>query len=564
MARANDWAKENGLELAPAKTVAILFSTKKTENVLIPDEDLKVDGRPVPLSSTAKYLGLTVDKELNWKKHVDNKICSAKRLIFMLKSTVGKLWGPSPWAMKWAYEQMVVPLLTYGCYIWGQQITYEQKQDFKSLQRLALMMMGNFRKGTPGDGLDIITNTLPLDLKIKELMLNTANRLQDKVIHDWAGKSYGKLLGHIKYNDMELDKVERMEDKTTDTVDKRIIWERNFSVDTDSFTHGDDNQSEGIIVYTDGSRLNGKVGLGTVVTYGYYRPETRALRLNAEATVFQAETYAYVVACNEIRQYIDDNDIKDQEVHIMSDSQAGIKALISDHTASETVKMAIEALNYLGRSVKITIHYIKAHVGHDGNEQADKEAKAGTEREEVDLNLPIPKSYLKEKIRKYVRELWSNRWQKSSDCRQTKIWFDKPNPRKSKEVMKLRRSEISVMVRMVTGHNHLRRQNNLLGLTESKLCRLCGESEETSSHIITDCDALWSERADHFQEFFLCPDNPKWEVKQLISFLKVPRVAYLEENSLDSENDQDTLTNPPTHHTQGRDASESATDTCPA
>ena len=63
------------------------------------------------------------------------------------------------------------------------------------------MQMGNFRKGTPSAGLDIITGTIPLDLYIKEEIMNARIRQDNNTIHTWDGiPTRGKAqIGHIAY-----------------------------------------------------------------------------------------------------------------------------------------------------------------------------------------------------------------------------------------------------------------------------------------------------------------------------------------------------------------------------
>ena len=47
---------------------------------------------------------------------------------------------------------------------------------------------------------------------------------------------------------------------------------------------------------------------------------------------------------------------------------------------------------------------------------------------------------------------------------------------------------------MLTGHNTLRRHLYLMGLTDSPSCKKCGEQEETSAHVLCECEALASLR----------------------------------------------------------------------
>jgi len=60
---------------------------------------------------------------------------------------------------------------------------------------------------------------------------------------------------------------------------------------------------------------------------------------------------------------------------------------------------------------------------------------------------------------------------------------------------------------LLTGHNTLRRHLYLLGLLDSPLCRKCGVREETSAHILCDCEALASLRQAYLGSFFLEPED---------------------------------------------------------
>ena len=61
---------------------------------------------------------------------------------------------------------------------------------------------------------------------------------------------------------------------------------------------------------------------------------------------------------------------------VFSDSRASIQALNSNIITSQLVKEAIGALNLVGGKVnRLDIAWIKAHVGHWGNEEVDRLAR---------------------------------------------------------------------------------------------------------------------------------------------------------------------------------------------
>jgi hypothetical protein len=62
---------------------------------------------------------------------------------------------------------------------------------------------------------------------------------------------------------------------------------------------------------------------------------------------------------------------------------------------------------------------------------------------------------------------------------------------------------------LLTGHNTLRRLFHLLGPSDSPLCRRCGAEDETSAHILCECEAMASLRHVYLGSFFLEPEEIK-------------------------------------------------------
>jgi hypothetical protein len=60
-----------------------------------------------------------------------------------------------------------------------------------------------------------------------------------------------------------------------------------------------------------------------------------------------------------------------------------------------------------------------------------------------------------------------------------------------------------------TGQNTLRRHFHLMGLSDSTLCRRCGAEDETSAHILCQCEALVSLRHAYLGSFYLDPEDIK-------------------------------------------------------
>jgi len=73
--------------------------------------------------------------------------------------------------------------------------------------------------------------------------------------------------------------------------------------------------------------------------------------------------------------------------------------------------------------------------------------------------------------------------------------------------MTFNRIQSRAVTGLLTGHNTLRRHLCLLGLHDTPFCRNCGVGEETSAHILCECEALVSLRHAYLGSFFLEPED---------------------------------------------------------
>ena len=62
------------------------------------------------------------------------------------------------------------------------------------------------------------------------------------------------------------------------------------------------------------------------------------------------------------------------------------------------------------------------------------------------------------------------------------------------------------------------------------MCRFCDLEQETSSHLLTDCEALCFQRNEHFNTHFLSKTEPHWKTNSLKSLLNSKYLADIEED----------------------------------
>ena len=207
----------------------------------------------------------------------------------------------------------------------------------------------------------------------------------------------------------------------TDKCNDRV-WNKHYRVNTDSF----DGKRKHVVrseytIYTDGSKIDKKVGSRAVI---YYKNKIIATILNQlpdTATVFQAELIGIKTGCE---FFFDNPDHTPKYVKIISDSQAVQLALDSCKFTSSTALNTAEAVSNLAWiSRKVTLAWTKAHVGTEGNEMANIAAKQAAQTGTSKPDIPLPSTHRHRLINEFFDSRWSDRWQRINTCKHTKLFL---------------------------------------------------------------------------------------------------------------------------------------------
>ena len=106
------WCAKWRIKLNPVKTKVIIFSrsafARKTEL------NLKLYGETLKIYPQVKFLGITFDSQLNFKKHFEDILDRCNTRYHRLRLLVNKKWGPSPATLIQIYKQCVRPIFEYG------------------------------------------------------------------------------------------------------------------------------------------------------------------------------------------------------------------------------------------------------------------------------------------------------------------------------------------------------------------------------------------------------------------------------------------------------------------
>ena len=106
------WAKKWKMAVNTDKTKVMVISTSTNDHKW--DPKVSGNGEDTTTTSEFKFLGITVDKKLNFGKYSENVVAKAKKIANILKCKSGKDWGNSQESQRRIYLQYIRPCLEYA------------------------------------------------------------------------------------------------------------------------------------------------------------------------------------------------------------------------------------------------------------------------------------------------------------------------------------------------------------------------------------------------------------------------------------------------------------------
>ena len=174
------WFKVNKLSLNVSKSNYMLFGNKKSDNY-----NVQLSGINLEKVVVTKFLGVLIDYQLNWNKHIQNvrfKVSKVVGIMYKIRHKVDSN------ILLMIYNSLILPYLTYCIDIWGN--TYKSRiRDLILLQKRAVRII---------DNAGYRDHTTSIFRKYKLLKLEDIIHLQTCILMYKADK--GTLPGNIQQN----------------------------------------------------------------------------------------------------------------------------------------------------------------------------------------------------------------------------------------------------------------------------------------------------------------------------------------------------------------------------
>ena len=198
-------------------------------------------------------------------------------------------------------------------------------------------------------------------------------------------------------------------------------------------------------------------------------------RIPDDSSIFTAEAKAIDLALD----FISTCDANNKFI-IFSDSLSVLKAM--NHTSSKNpqIQKLLEKCHELLAYKEIALCWIPSHIGIQGNEMVDKQAKTSLSLEPTSFKIPF--SNFKPSINKYILQEWQTSWNNSIG---NKLLDIKPTIGEYQSVVRNIRREEVVLARLRLGHTRVTHSYLLQG-EEPPQCVGC-DAPFTVRHFLLEC-----------------------------------------------------------------------------
>ncbi|XP_063893008.1 uncharacterized protein LOC135117540 [Helicoverpa armigera] len=392
-----------------------------------------------------------------------------------LARAAGASWGLQPEIIRTIYTAAVEPTILYAASAWAPAANKlgVQKQLNVVQRGFAQKLCKAYRTVSLNSAL-LLAGILPLDIRIREAAS----------LYEAKGGGPQPTLG-----DRE---IERMASALEAPHPAKLVTLQYDSI-ADDEEYRNRSEEFAVRIFTDGSKIQGKVG--AALSLWDSTTETKALKLTLPSycTVYQAELLALQKAATEALKR------RENTFGIFSDSMAALQTVTN---VSAPHPLAVETRDTIRRcklqNKSVSLFWIKAHTGLEGNERADQLAKEAAlkSKKKPDYDL-CPISFVKRQIRMRSLDEWNGKYKAGETASGTKLFF--PDAISAYGIV--RKIDLTyIRTQIFTGHGGFSSYLTRFKCKENSSCACEPGVEETVAHILLECPITERARFETEQE----------------------------------------------------------------
>jgi ribonuclease HI len=418
---------ELGLKFSTTKTKAICF--QKT----IPEVQLHLCDQAIDWVSEYKYLGVIIDKNLNFSSHIKYITKRIGSRLNAMRAISGLPGGANSVVLRKVYQATVRPILDYGCVV----VTFASKSARKQLEILqnqAIRTILGVPRWSCTSACQLEVDIMPLQFRHETrqaIFTDKVLRNPDHTLHDQISKGLQKSrevftdntwlykttdAWHLHSHDNQPPVPEARQNfvpLSKPIADIRVhrpygnkstappsqVKEAAYK----SIADAEESASPApLVYYTDGSvNEDGTSGFAFVAPH-----ITKSYRASDGCSTVQTELAAIREAVRDARSQ------SARHIVIHTDSQGAIDNLRNPHRDNVALNKDIQ--NNIRHSDKnFIINWIPSHIGITGNEEADVAAKNGTRKSQPDTIIPNSRRQTRASFHQTAHHRWQDQLQSS-------------------------------------------------------------------------------------------------------------------------------------------------------
>ena len=501
------WADSHGFTFSASKTNCIHFHHKKGFQQPL---KLLLDRTIIPNRESIKYLGMIIDRKLDWKDHIKMTKLDCLKRLDLLKHLSHMSWGSDRLTMLRLYRAIIRSNLDYGSFIYSSA-----KEStigvLDPIHNAAIRLSTGAYRSSPVFSLYAESGEPPLRIRRNQLLLQyyartlqlqtttsyqivqpsnaTDNQRPIKILTtaDQIANSISGLNLEIATLTLSIKDVPTWQLPPDVKCNKYEYPKKDNCNDNEMkylfFAHKNECHTDQYPIFTDGSKSSYGVGCAATSLGGQ-----RKMKLHNDSSIFTAELCGLFCGLQLAHS------LEHHKFIIFCDSTSAL--MVTDHYDSlhPIIRKIIVLLIKLRRKGKsIEFCWSPAHIGIPGNEAADKLAAAAATDNSLDCSDVVPCRDWYPVIKGKMRETWTEEWHRVQNNKlrliktSTEPWQQLDN-----------RKDSIILTRLRIGHTKLTHQY-LMEKNHIPYCEDC-IVPLTVKHVLAECPSYLTERLQFFPE----------------------------------------------------------------